>query len=114
MFPGKALVQITWLDACSDSARMHHDHETLSNYILPTMCNVGYVLHENESRLILSHGKGSTGEIDFFAIPLACITDRLVIRGEEEAEEAEVDEIHYIQITDPFPTEVTTIDSVDA
>jgi len=98
MFPGKPLVQITWFDACSDSARMHHDVETVVNYVLPTMHNVGYILHENDVRVMLAHGKGSSGEIDFFAIPVSCIIDRVELHGEEE-NEAEEDQHDCITVT---------------
>lgn len=76
-FDKHELVYIIWEDACQQSSRA--DLETLKNITIATNENLGWVAHENESRVILAHGKSTTGEIDYFTIPTKNIVERRVV-----------------------------------
>ena len=69
------LVWIIWKDACGDSARLQVD--SVESCSLVTNTNVGWILHENEERVILAHGISTGGEVDFFAIPSNCVVERI-------------------------------------
>jgi hypothetical protein len=63
----KQLVWVTWRDAQGDSSRTHVDD--LAVITLATNVNLGWIIHENDRRIVLAHGYSSSGEIDHFAIP---------------------------------------------
>jgi hypothetical protein len=69
-----ALVWIRWRDAVNESTRAQV--EDAANAQLAVNTNIGWVLHENAERLVLAHGVSSTGEVDHFIIPIACIVER--------------------------------------
>lgn len=70
----KQLVWITWRDAVAETTRTHFDD--LSEISLSTNTNLGWIIHENESRIVLAHGYSTSGEIDHFAIPQGDIVSR--------------------------------------
>ena len=58
----KQLVWVKWQDAVSDSSRTHY--EELSEVRLSINDNLGWIIHENDKRIVLAHGYTATGEID--------------------------------------------------
>ena len=44
---------------------------------LVTNSNLGFIMHENDERIILVHGLSTGGEVDYFAIPTNCIVERI-------------------------------------
>lgn len=68
---------IVWRDACADSMRSHLD--SVNELRLVTNANVGWVLDENEERIVLAHGQSTSGEIDHFVIPTNSIVERVRI-----------------------------------
>ena len=71
----KELVWIVWKDACGDSSRVHID--SVADCSLVTNSNLGFIMHENDERIILVHGLSTGGEVDYFAIPTNCIVERI-------------------------------------
>lgn len=69
----KDLVWVTWRDAESSSTRTHV--EDLADVRLSRNVNLGWVIHENERRIVLAHGFCTSGEVDHFAIPKGDIED---------------------------------------
>lgn len=65
---------IRWRDACAASSRAGEDE--LAQLRPATNVNLGWVIDENDQRVVLAHGYSSSGEIDHFVIPTACILDR--------------------------------------
>ncbi|MCA9248955.1 MAG: hypothetical protein KDA42_17635 [Planctomycetales bacterium] len=65
---------IVWHDACADSLRAQVD--MLSDLRLATNANVGWVIDEDDHRIILAHGQSTSGEVDYFAIPVANVLER--------------------------------------
>lgn len=78
----RKLVWITWRDAVSDSTRTHIDE--LSKIRLSINTNLGWVIEEDQDRIVLAHGYDDADWIDHFAIPVgdiisiepACYTPR--------------------------------------
>ena len=68
------VIWIRWRDAVGNSTRAQV--EDAANAQLALNTNIGWVLHENAERLVLAHGVSSTGEVDHFVIPIACIVER--------------------------------------
>ncbi len=69
------IVFITWEDACGDSTRAHQD--VIKSQQLAINTNVGWLVHENEKRIVLAHGISTTGEIDHLVIPVVSILERV-------------------------------------
>lgn len=65
--PKNKLVWVTWYDAVGDSSRA--TIEELSSIALAKNCNLGWIIHEDATRIVLAHGFSDTGEIDHFTIP---------------------------------------------
>jgi hypothetical protein len=65
---------IVWEDAVGDSSRT--DRDAIAGITLARNSNVGWVIHEDEKRVVLAHGVSTTGEIDHFTIPVSCILER--------------------------------------
>lgn len=70
----KELVYITWRDAVSESSRAHIDD--IKSAKLAVNVNLGWILDEDEERIVLAHGFSTTGEIDHFTIPVGDIVER--------------------------------------
>jgi hypothetical protein len=70
----KELVWIVWKDACDSSSRVHVD--SIKDVQLVCNANLGWILDENEERVVLGHGLSTSGEIDHFVIPANCIIRR--------------------------------------
>lgn len=77
LYESKEIVWITWKDAVSDSTRLHID--SVSDCALVTNSNLGFIMHENDERVILVHGISTSGEVDYFAIPANCIIERVYL-----------------------------------
>lgn len=69
----RQLVWVTWQDAVGDSSRAHIDD--LAGITLALNTNLGWIIHEDDSRIVLAHGFSSTGEVDHFTIPRGDIRD---------------------------------------
>ena len=69
------LCWVVWKDAVGSSTRGNLD--TVGDTSLALMCNIGWVYNENAERVILAHGVGSTEELDYFAIPVGSIVERI-------------------------------------
>ena len=65
--PSNKIVWITWLDAENSSSRMHADE--LREIKLSRNTNLGWIVHESATLYVLAHGYGTSGEVDYFAIP---------------------------------------------
>ena len=61
------VVFVTWEDALSESEREQEDDLLQTTTAVNT--NVGWIIHRDRKRIILAHGKSSTGEVDRFVIP---------------------------------------------
>jgi hypothetical protein len=44
---------------------------------LATNTNVGWILNEDESRVVMAHGVSTSGEVDVFSIPTVNIIERV-------------------------------------
>ena len=67
----RKVVWVEWHDAVGESTRTHF--ENIAECSLSKNFNLGWVLHENEKRIVLAHGFTAAGEIDHFTIPQADI-----------------------------------------
>ena len=67
----RKVVWIEWHDAVGDSTRTHFD--SLSDCQLCKNTNLGWIIHENDKRIVLAHGFSTSGEVDHFTIPQADI-----------------------------------------
>lgn len=66
--PSKSkLVWIKWRDAVGGTSRA--DAAEIAGSTLATNDNLGFIVHEDEHRVVLGHGFSSTGEIDHYTIP---------------------------------------------
>ncbi len=72
--PKNSVVWICWRDAVGDSIRT--PAESIDNICLVTNINIGWIIHENEERVVLAHGSSTSGEIDHITIPTNCICER--------------------------------------
>ena len=70
----REIVWVVWVDAVNLSTRVHY--EAVRDCSCATNVNVGWVVDENDKRIVLAHGKSSTGEIDVFVIPVENIIER--------------------------------------
>lgn len=71
------LLFVKWKDAVGDSSRAHRDD--VKNASLVTNTNIGWILHEDEERIVLAHGCSTSGEIDHFVIPKGDIVERTYV-----------------------------------
>lgn len=70
------LVGVWWWDACSMHDRIREeDFKTYSG--LSKNYNAGWILDENDTRILLCNGHCSTGEYDIMAIPTSAIIERI-------------------------------------
>lgn len=68
------MVWIVWKDAVGDSSRMMADSVRDAQLVINVNC--GWIIHENEERIVLAHGLSTSGEVDYFVIPSNCILER--------------------------------------
>lgn len=68
------LVWIMWRDAVGTSARLQV--EDVATLALVVNTNIGWIIHEDETRIVLAHGTSTSGEVDYLAIPANCIVER--------------------------------------
>lgn len=66
---------VVWKDAMGSSSRATLD--ALKQVSLAVNTNLGWVVSENDERIVLAHGVSDTGEIDHFVIPVNCIVERI-------------------------------------
>lgn len=78
-FEPTSLWIVKWKDAVNHSCRAQL--ADLSTMDLAINVNVGWIIDENASRIILAHGYSDTGEIDYFAIPTNCIVEKFPVKG---------------------------------
>lgn len=71
------IVIIWWWDAVSSSSRVQMD-ET-GSLKLAQNCNIGWIAQEDDERIVLCHGKSTTGEVDHFLIPKPNIIKRVTV-----------------------------------
>ena len=69
------MIGITWWDACGMHDRIREE-DIKSTVGLSKNYNVGWILDEDEIRLMLCHGSCSTGEYDIMCIPVGNIIER--------------------------------------
>ena len=82
-FPNSELEIIQWQDAVGDSTRTHF--ESIADIRLAVNVNIGWVVDENENRIVLAHGRSDTGEVDHLTIPVDSILERKrVSRGRKK------------------------------
>lgn len=75
--PKSQLVWIVWQDAVAESTRSHVDE--LKDCKLVRNTNLGWIEHENEERIVLTHGFSTSGERDHFVIPKRDILERIPV-----------------------------------
>ena len=68
---------IVWEDAVGGNDRIYP--ENAPTLKLAINCNYGWIAHENNERIILAHGFGTTSEIDYTLIPTNSILERILI-----------------------------------
>ena len=72
----KTLIGITWWDASQVHDRIREeDFESYDG--LSKNYNIGWVLNENDVRILLCFGTCSTGEFDIMAIPTNAVIERI-------------------------------------
>jgi len=70
------IVYIVWHDALDESSRATVD--VLLAARLSVNGNLGWIIHEDDTRIVLAHGNSeTTGEIDHSVIPQAMILERI-------------------------------------
>ena len=70
------IVGINWLDACAMHDRIQESD--IKTYVgLSKNFNIGWVLDQNKTRLLLCNGKCSTGELDVMTIPVGNIIKKV-------------------------------------
>jgi len=65
---------IIWRDAVGSGDRVHRDDVAQCGIIINR--SLGWVAHEDESRVALAQGTSQTGELDILFIPIENITAR--------------------------------------
>ncbi len=70
---------IFWKDAVSQWSR--GQLEEAASLALAQNVNVGWVVHENEDRIVFCNGTSSTGEMDHLVIPTANVIQRVRLRA---------------------------------
>lgn len=76
------IVIIEWHDAVNESTRT--DEGELAKVKLAINRNVGWVVHENDVRIVLAHGWSTSGEVDHFTIPKGDIIRREALPATRE------------------------------
>lgn len=66
---------VRWRDACGDSSRAMVEDARKAQLVVN--CNVGWLLDEDDERIVLAHAASTGGEIDHFVIPTNCIVERV-------------------------------------
>lgn len=77
---------IVWKDACGDSTRTHVDSIKLAQLVTNT--NLGWVIDEDEERIVLAHGTSTSGEVDHLVIPTNCVVSRHKVGERKPRKEA--------------------------
>lgn len=72
---------IIWRDAFGTSERIQEAE--IPGITVATNVNIGYIIHENDDRLILANGHSTSGEIDHIVIPAENVTARYPVRLRE-------------------------------
>ena len=76
----QSMIGIWWWDALQMHDRIREEEiETLVG--LSRNYNVGWILHENDTRIILCFGTCSTGEYDIMVIPTNAVIERIDIEN---------------------------------
>jgi len=70
---------IVWKDAVSQWSR--GQLEEAAALALAQNVNVGWVVHENEDRIVFCNGTSSTGEMDHLVIPTPNVVQRIRLRA---------------------------------
>ena len=73
----RQLVWIKWRDAVGTWSRF--DAESIASLSLVVNTNVGWIAHENETRLVLVAGISTSGEVDALVIPTNDIIERIPV-----------------------------------
>lgn len=73
----KQLTWIVWRDAIGQSVRT--DGDALKSVTLATNCNLGWIVDENEDRVVLANGHSTSGELDTMAIDTRTIIERIPV-----------------------------------
>lgn len=78
-FPGVFDFDSLWIVKWKDAVNYSHRAQItdINNIDLAVNTNVGWIMDENESRIILVHGFSDTGELDYFAIPTSCVVEKI-------------------------------------
>ena len=69
---------VVWKDAVSQWTRGQLDEA--AELAPATNVNVGWVIHENDDRIVFCNGTSSTGEMDRLVIPTANVVRRIPLR----------------------------------
>ena len=70
---------VRWTDAVAESSRAHIDDAKRLSLVVNT--NIGWILDEDEGRVVLAHGVSTSGEVDHFAIPTVNILERIYMNA---------------------------------
>lgn len=70
------IIGITWLDAAQMHERIREEDFEIYNGLSKNF-NIGWIINENDTRIILCFGTCSTGEYDIMAIPTNAVIERI-------------------------------------
>lgn len=73
---------IVWKDAVSEWTRGQLDEA--SSLQLAVNTNVGWVIHEDNERIVFCNGTSTTGEMDHLVIPAANVIERVPLRTQRK------------------------------
>jgi hypothetical protein len=78
---------IQWTDAVGESTRYTLDDA--KKLTLAVNCNIGFVVDEDEHRVVLALGVSTSGELDVFCIPVVNIVERMPVIGKPKKKAVE-------------------------
>lgn len=68
---------IVWRDAVGGGDRVHRDDIEQCGIVINR--SLGWIAHEDDSRIALAQGLSQTGELDVIYIPVENVTDRVYL-----------------------------------
>lgn len=74
---------VIWEDAVSEWTR--GDLHAAAELRLARNVSLGWIVHENDKRVVLCNGTSTTGEMDHLVIPTSNIVARMPVTREQEA-----------------------------
>ena len=66
---------LVWRDAVGGGSRVHRDEIGACGVVINK--NIGWIVHEDKSRVALAQGSSQTGELDVTFIPIENVIERI-------------------------------------